>query len=431
MDNQINKVYVETFGCSFNQADSQIMKGLLKEASFEVVDNIDDADLIILNTCYVKTPTQNRIVNKIQSLQKLFPDKKLVIAGCMVEIDQKMLEKIASTCSWIGPHMIKDIAKLVKDTLDGKIIRLFGAKKDIKIELPKSRDNPIIDIAQISEGCAGACSYCCTRFARKKLFSYPIESIVHEVESAVKGGCKEIWLTAQDTGAYGLDIGTSLPKLLDAVCKIEGKFFVRVGMMNPLFIKAIVNELIEIYKNDKIFKFLHLPVQSGSDKVLQLMKRGYKAKDFIEIVEKLRNNIPHLTLSTDIIVGFPGEEDDDFQKTIELIEKARPDVVNISKFGPRPMTVASKMEQINAETINKRAKVLHDFVKEIRLENNRKWLNWFGEILIDEVGAIKNTYVGRNFAYKPIVLKEKVDVGSFVGAKIVDVCGNYLVGKLM
>jgi len=176
----------------------------------------------------------------------------------------------------------------------------------------------------------------------------------------VKDGCTDIWLTSQDNGCYGLDIGSSLPELLNTVSKIQGKFTVRVGMMNPTHTKQIVDELIEAYRNEKIRKFLHLPVQSGSNRVLKAMKRGYVVEDFVEIVEKFRQAFPNLTLSTDIIVGFPSETGEDFQATMELMKKIQPQKVNISKFGSRPKTEAAKMKQLPIEKINERSRKLHE-----------------------------------------------------------------------
>ncbi len=420
----MKKIYVETFGCSFNQADSQIMKGILSKNGYQIVDSPQKSDVIIINTCDVKVPTQESVTYRIQSLQKMFPDKKLIIGGCMTEIDPERLKKIISKNSWIGPHQIKNIVNVVNDTLEGKIIRLVGEKRDIKVILPKIKDNPVIDIIQICEGCSGFCSYCCTRFARGKLFSYPVNLIVNEVKKAVKSGCKEFWITAQDTAAYRFKDFT-LANLLDELNKIEGKFFIRVGMMNPMHVKNIVDELIESYKSEKIFKFLHLPVQSGSNRVLKMMNRGYTVYDFKNIVKKFRKNFPFITVSTDVIVGFPGESNEDFQKTIDLIKEVKPDIVNISKFGARPGTKASKMKQLSKKVINERTKKIVGVVHKIRLYNNKKWLNWEGEVLIDEKGR-KGGMIGRNFAYKPILTEG--ELGSFHKVKINKVHPTFLVG---
>ena len=420
----MKKICILTYGCAANFADSEIMAGLLKEKGFEIVNNPKKCDLIILNTCIVKTPTENRMIHKIKELTKL--GKPLIVAGCMPVVEKNIIEKINPKASLIGPYSIEKVVFAVEKTLKGKKIVLVEEKKLVKTCFPRLRKNPVIHILTISQGCLSNCSYCVVKFARGNLKSYTLEEIVKEAREAIKNGCKEIWITSQDNACYGKDIKTDLSELLNEICKIEGKFFVRVGMMNPFHLKPILSKIIKTYKNPKIFKFLHLPVQSGSNRILKLMKRGYKVKDFLSIVKKFRKEIPELTLSTDIIVGFPTESEKDFEKTLKLIEKVKPDIVNISKFGKRPKTKAGEMEQIDRKTINKRSKIISELVRKISFESNKKWIGWNGEVLIDE---IKNFSEGRNFAYKPILIKEKLKLGSFVNVKIVQVRTNYLLGE--
>lgn len=173
----VSKVFIDTFGCTFNQADSQIMAGNLVENDFEIVNSIDDADVAIINTCYVKQPTENKVTNRIQKLKDQFPELKVIVSGCMVEIDPKKLDKIAPDTSWIGPHQLNKTTNVVKTTLNGETSRECGFSKDTKVGIPKVRFDEFIHIIQICEGCLGACSYCCTRFARGTLNSYPISEI--------------------------------------------------------------------------------------------------------------------------------------------------------------------------------------------------------------------------------------------------------------
>ncbi|MEM5844137.1 MAG: radical SAM protein, partial [Candidatus Aenigmatarchaeota archaeon] len=226
--------------------------------------------------------------------------------------------------------------------------------------------------------------------------------------------------------------GKNLANLLEKICEIEGKFFVRVGMVNPFYTRKILEELIQAYKNEKVFKFLHLPIQSFSESVLEKMRRGYKPKDALEIIEKFYEAFPHLTLSTDIIVGFPSETEQDFQETLKFIEKVKPDIVNISKFGPRPGTEAAKMKQLPQATIKKRSKEAFELVRRISFEKNQRWLNWEGLCLIDEKGAKSKTFIARNFAYKPIVVKsEKNLLGQFKNVRITEAKSNYLIGEII
>jgi MiaB/RimO family radical SAM methylthiotransferase len=223
-------------------------------------------------------------------------------------------------------------------------------------------------------------------------------------------------------GAYGKDSGKNLPELLEKVVKIKGKFFVRIGMMNPNHVKGYIEELIESYHSEKIFKFLHIPIQSGSDRILKKMNRYYKIEDFREIVDSFQKQFPKITLSTDIIAGYPGETKDDFEQTVRLLEQIKPDLVNISKYWSRPNTEASEMEQIDRKTINQRTKILSKLVKKFQKEKNKQWLGWEGEVLIDEQG--NQGMIGRNYVYKPVVTEGKL--GEFKQLRIRNSYTNYL-----
>jgi len=425
------KIYSEVYGCSANRSDYEIMLGLLKSNGFELVDSANKSDINLLVTCTVKTPTANRMIFRIKELTKT--NKPLVVAGCFAKAEPEVVEKLNPNASLIGPNSIDKIVDVAYKTLSGrKSIEINGSVE--KANLPHFRTNPIIDIVEINSGCTSFCSFCETKLARGNLRSYRPDKIRDQIKKAVSEGCKEIWITSQDTSAYGRDIGTNLPELLESITRIEGEFMVRVGMMNPLHFKKVeIEDLIQVYKNEKIFKFLHLCVQSGSNKVLKDMRRGYNVEDFIYYVEKFRKEIPEITLETDIIVGFPTETEEDFEETVKLIKEVRPDVVNISKYSPRPGTAAAKMKQLDPKIVNERSKIMYELTKKIALQNNKsKWLNWEGKVLIDEKGNRENTWMGRNYAYKPIVVESSENLfGKLVDLKVVEVKSNYLIGNLL
>jgi len=414
------KVYLETYGCSANQSDSEIMLGLLKERGYQIVNSPTKSDVNILNTCIVKSPTGNRMKYRIKTLKKI--GKPLIVAGCMSKAEKEVVEKLSPKSSLVGPNSIHVIPETVKRTLNGeKIVSIDDIKKP-KLCLPKIRKNQVIDIVQTSTGCLGNCYYCQVKFAKGELFSYPPELIVKQIKVSLKERVKEIWLTSQDMGAYGKDIGKNLPELLEKVVKIKGKFFVRIGMMNPNHVKKNLEELVEVYQSEKIFKFLHIPIQSGSNRILRKMNRYYKVENFKEIVRAFQKEFPRITLSTDVIAGYPGETEDDFKQTIRLLERVKPDVVNISKYWPRPRTEASEMEQIDRKTINQRTKSLSKLVKKFQKEKNKQWLGWEGEVLIDEKGS--QGMIGRNYAYKSVVTDGKL--GEFKQLRIRNSYTNYL-----
>jgi len=421
------KVYIETFGCTFNQGDSQIMAGLLQENNVKIVPTPEDADVIIINTCYVKHPTEQKVLNRIKKVQGQFLDQKLIVAGCMVEIDQGKLQKAAPAAGWIGPRQIKSTLDVVKSCLDGKSIRMTGHGNDIKSGLPKVRFDPVIHISQICEGCNGKCSYCCTRFARGKLQSYPVEEIKKEVKSAVVDGCVEIQLTAQDTAAYGKDTGKTLSELINEITSIPGDFRLRVGMMCPKSMLGNVGELIDVFMHKNVYKFLHIPIQSGNDGVLTDMNRGHTSAQFKEIISKFREKIPEISIATDVIVGYPTETDDTFEDTLNLIRDVRPNFIHISKYGHRPMAMSSSLPEIEHSTMKKRSKALNELKSGILYENNLKEIGKIHQILITEKGS-KGGYIGRTDFYRPVVV-ENGEIGTFAKVKIEEATSTYLKGS--
>ena len=421
------KIYIDTIGCTFNQADSQIMAGLLKENKGYITDSPEDADVIIMNTCYVKHPTEQKVINKIQRIKKQFPAKKLIISGCMVEIDPIKLEKAAPYASWIGPHKIHSTPEIVKSVLNGEIVRSTGHSNESKVCLPKIRSNPLIHIIQICEGCDGMCSYCCTRFARGKLQSYPSAMIKKEAEQAVSDGCIEIQLTAQDSAAYGKDTGESLSNLMNKISDINGDFRIRVGMMHPKSMMDDVDGIIEAFKGDKFYKFLHIPIQSGNNKVLNDMNRCHTVEEFKDIISRFRKEIPDISISTDIIVGYPTEDDHAFSDTLNLIDDIKPDFLHISKYMHRPGTLSSNLEEIGHETMKKRSKALNDIKTEIALQKNLELVDTHQDVLVTAKGS-KGGYVARTNSYKTVILENAI-LGSFLEVIITKAKSTYLIGK--
>ncbi len=424
-------VYVESYGCAANKYDLEIMLAFLLKAGYKVVRGApESADFLLVNTCGVKKQTEDRVLWRLRSLSRL--NKPLIVTGCLPRINLPAIKRVAPGYSAVlDPHSVDQILfAMRKAELGERNLEFFSEKPKVKANLPKVRVNKFVEIVQIAEGCTGSCAFCCTRFARGKLFSYPKEAIVGRVKEAASGGAKEIWLTAQDTGAYGKDIGTNLVELLEEVCEVEGKFFVRVGMMNPFHVPEMLNSLIQVYKNEKVFKFLHLPLQSGDDKVLELMNRFYSVEDFKNIVYSFRREIPRLTLATDIICGFPGEDEQAFRRSVELIKEIKPDVLNISKFFSRPKTPAEGMEQLPLREVKERSRKMTELFRSICLERNRAWLNWGGEIIVDEKGKC-GSWVGRNFAYKPIAIKSRDKLlGKFLHVKVKAAFPTYLLAEI-
>lgn len=420
------KVWIETYGCSASIADSEMIAGLLKSEGHELVTDVNQSDVNMIVTCSVKDATANRMIYRMKDLSRT--EKPLVIAGCLPKAEPDTVAKYSPKASMLGPDAIDRAVEAVNSSLNGnRLIALQRTGKQ-KVNLPRIRLNPTISIVEIASGCMSDCSFCQTKLAKGKVQSYRIGDIVRQVRNDVRDGCKEIWLTSTDNGAYGKDLKSNLAELVKEVCEIDGDFMVRVGMMNPMYVPFMLEDLIESYRNDKVFKLMHIPVQSGSDKILRLMKRGHNASVFADIVKRFRQEFKQFTIATDIIVGFPGETDSDFQQTIDLLNEVEPDVMNISKFSSRPGTKASEMERVDVKTVKERTRILHEIANKIGYRRNQLWIDWKGKILIDE---IKNNGVqGRNFAYKPVFLHESLLLGSKVDVTVTSAFNHSLAGKL-
>ena len=419
------KIFVEAYGCSASFSDSEMISGLILNGGHTLVDNSSESDLNIIVTCSVKDSTANKMIHRIKSLKT----KPLVVAGCLPKAEKSTVERFSENASLLGPNSLGKTLQVIESTLKGtKQIALEDSDLS-KVGLPKVRLNPVVGIVEIASGCMSECTFCQTKLSKGDLTSYRIGDIVRQVETEINDGCKEVWLTSTDNGCYGFDINTDLPSLIDTVVDIPHEFKVRVGMMNPMYMVRIKDNLIKSFDSDKVYKFLHIPVQSGSNRVLNDMKRGHTVETFRDIVKKARDRFPEFTISTDVIVGFPSETLEDFEKTVELLEDTRPDIVNLSKYSARPGTEAAEWKQIDVLEVKKRSKKIFEIINQISLENNQKWIGWKGEVLFDE--KTEKGIKGRNFAYKSIFVDDSVEIGQTHTVEITNVSLHSLVGKIV
>lgn len=426
----IKNIYIETYGCAANQNNGEIISGLLARNGFIIVNNPKIADIIILNTCIVKGPT----LQKMQSRIKELSNKKLVVTGCMPDVFQKQIRQINPRAILLSSHEIRTIAKIVKNLIENKQTPDSKEKNpEIKLLCPKNRKNPCIGITQISEGCLGNCTFCITRLAKGSLFSYLQEDIIENIENDIEAGCNEIWLTSQDCAAYGLDKKkkSNIISLLKKILKLKHNFFLRIGMSNPNHILPILDNLIECYKDKKMFKFLHIPLQSGSNEILRKMNRYYNAEDFLKIIAEFRKRISNISISTDIIVGFPEETDEDFKKTLEIIEKVKPESLNISRFWPMPRTPASRMKKVPDEVIKKRGISLREVFEKNAAEKNKKFIGKKISVLADEKG-FDNTWICRTNEYKQVIVfsRERI-LGKRINVLVTGATPTYLIGRIV
>ncbi len=401
------RVFIEGHGCSASFADTEILTGLISRAGYEVSDDENDADISVLVTCSVKTVTEQRMFSRIRQLSQ-DRTKKLVVVGCLAKAEPQKILALDPHVSLVAPNSLDQVVPAINSTLSGSQLISLQDSHFVKVGLPRVRKNRTIGIVEIASGCLSSCTFCQVKLVKGTVFSYPEEEILNEVRRLVADGASEIWLTSTDNSAYGRDTKSNLAGLLKQACEIRGEFKIRVGMMNPLLTRRMLGETIAAFKQSKVFKFLHLPVQSGSNFILKCMQRGYSVEDYFSTVDSFRSEIPNLTLSTDVIVGFPGETESDFEESLNMLEISKPDVVNLSRFGAREGTKAATMnEQIRSDVAKERSSRMTIFAKQIALQNNQKWIGWRGDMLVDEVG--NGALIGRNFAYKPCVLKISKD----------------------
>ena len=466
-------VYLKVFGCAHNASDSEIMGGILREQGYRVLTGEsegggegEDADLWLINSCTVKDPSQAAFQNLVQ--RGLASGKRVVLAGCVPQADRKMLEQFKPvpvpadadadssdnaserSSAWhapsvVGVTQIDRIAWVVEETLRGNSVRLLGKKELPSLSLPRMRRDANVEIIPLSTGCLGQCTYCKTRDARGKLGSYALEALVGRVRDVVaEGQVGEIWLTSEDTGAWGLDLGSNIAELLDAIANtLEGSaIMVRLGMTNPPYMLRHLESIARFLRHPNVFSFLHVPVQSGSNAVLERMKREYSREEFERVADYLLKHVPGMTLATDVICGFPTETEADFAETLSLVRKYRFPVLNISQFYPRPGTPAAKMKRLDTRIVKERSRALtrlfHEYLPFAHLQGRQEVAVWLSsERAKDGKSRVGHTkeYVKVIFPHEeaaPLagVALQHLAPGTKVNADIVGVDKFHVVGQL-
>ncbi len=413
------KVYFEAFGCTLNKGESYRMAEKAYEEGFGLAETSDESDCIVISTCTVIETTERKMLKRISELAT--SRKPIIVSGCMAEIQR---EKVLSVVPQAHFLPIDEI-----ETIDEALARSGIERSDSPS--PPAFPPKSVDVAiPIAQGCLGGCTYCVTRLARGELRSRTVEGIREDVRRAVDRGYKEIRMCAQDTAAFGIDEGPSLPDLIDTLGQLPGEFKIRVGMMNPSTLVQIKDDLLDAFNLERVFKFLHLPVQSGSDRMLALMGRGYTCEVFEELVGEFRRAHPDITLSTDIIVGFPTEAENDFQMSYDLIRRIEPDLLNITRFSAREGTSASELDgRVEGCKVKKRSRVLTKLRSEIGKRRNERFIGSTQDVLLTET-VKRGSTVGRTMNYKPVVFKEELPLGTFVQARIIGAEDAYLWGEL-
>ena len=409
------RYFVESYGCTMNFGEGEQLSKKMESLGHTRVNSPDEADIVILNTCTVVDTTEKKMIHRMGELKQ--EGKEIIVTGCMAKVQPKRISIRLPESMIIPPDQY--------DLFSGKVESAFGCAPCT--ETYEFGASAILPIAQ---GCLGNCSYCITRFARGVLKSYQEDELLNEFKSMLDSGVKEILVTAQDTACYGRDIDTDLPTLLRRFLEFEGEYRIRIGMMNPNNLDRILDDLMDVMEDERVYRFLHIPVQSGSNSVLEKMRRHYTVDRFMGIVNRLRERYPDISIATDLITGFPGETERDHEKSIKLIKDLHADTVNITRFSVRPGTDAATMKnQIHGNISKERSTELTETKMSVEGDINSTLIGQRYRALVTENGR-PGTMIARNRNYRPIGIETDIPIGTFIDVEITGSAPTHLVGRI-
>ncbi len=400
-------IWFEGYGCTANQGETIEMRDHANQLGHEIAPNSDLAETVVLGTCTVIESTQNKMERRISELMD--QGKKVIVSGCMATADAKILGSKFPNALLVSPGDIDGL---------GDLIGRGGCK-------PEKQDSPFAAILPISSGCLGRCTYCATLRARGRVTSRSVNDIFFKAQYAIDSGSKELLLTSQDNGAFGADSDTSLELLLSELSHLDGDFRLRVGMLNPMLVAGRSDAMAKAWGDSRTYKFMHLPIQSGSQKILDSMLRDHTLEDFWEVIETFRKYYPEMMIITDIITGFPGETDDDHQQTIDLLNSLLPDLVNLTRFSPRRGTPAARYKKVNSNTIKSRSQELTELRKKLGAKSFKRFVGRKTTVLAVENQKLGSTLC-RDDNYRPIIIKENLPLGEFYDVLITESSWAYL-----
>ena len=406
-----NKIYIKSYGCQMNVYDSNRILDLFKNKNYEKVEDPKDANLVVLNTCHIREKAVQKVYSDIGRINKIKKNKskddyKLVIAGCVAQAEGKEIKKRAPSVDFVvGPQSYHDLPDML-DTSDKIISDEFTQNEKFKNLLYNSAGG-VSEFVSIQEGCDKFCSFCVVPYTRGPEFSRPVNDILIEIEKYVSQGVKEIIFLGQNVNAYhgvGLD-GKSkdLAYLINKVSEVENLSRIRYMTSHPI---DMTDSLIKVHKtNHKLMPFLHLPIQSGSDKILKDMNRKHTVDSYKKIVDKLRNERPDIALSSDFIVGYPNETDRDFEDTMKFIDDVEFVIAYSFMYSQRPGTPAQKKDNVPLADKKARLTAIQSLLKEQQKKFNKSFVGSNMEILFEKKGRYQDQYIGRSIYNQSVFTK--------------------------
>lgn len=432
------KVYIDTLGCPKNFNDSEVASGILENNNHVIVNQPDEADAIIVNTCGFINDAKTESISRIFEMAEYKKDgKKLIVSGCLSErYSEELFEEMPEVDVFLGVNEYEKLPEILDNLNDRRVLKT-GCYSEVLQSAPrKLEDNPYTATIKIAEGCNNVCAYCVIPQIRGKFRSKREEDIIREAEELAAAGCKELILIAQDVTYYGKDLygELRLAKLLKKLCKVDGIHWIRLMYC---YEDRITDELIQVMaEEDKICKYIDIPIQHASDNVLRAMNRRSTSESIRKTVEKLKNAIPDIHIRTTLIVGFPGETEEDYDKLVDFVEAERFARLGVFSYSQEENTKAGEMEnQIDAEIKEERQDGIMRRQLDISLESNREKIGRTLEVLIDEIDE-DGSYIGRTMFDAPeidnsvIFTSDKEHcAGEFAWVAITDAFDYDLVGR--
>ena len=392
-------LFIKSYGCQMNVYDSDRMKDLFINKGYKITNDISKANLTILNTCHIREKAVQKVYSDIGRIKKLKNDKKnmkLVVAGCVAQAEGIEIKKRAPTVDFVvGPqsyHKLPDMINKIEEPLNSDFLQNEKFKNLIYNSSKISSE-----FISIQEGCDKFCSFCVVPYTRGPEFSRPIDDIINETKKYLSNGVKEIILLGQNVNAYhgNSTDGKSrdLSYLINTIAEIDEVKRIRYMTSHPI---DMTDSLIKVHaSNPKLMPFLHLPIQSGSDSIFKKMNRKHTVSDYLKIVDKIRTIRPDIAISSDFIVGFPDETDEDFEKTMKFIEKVNFVIAYSFTYSPRPGTPAQHKDNIDQSIKKARLSALQSLLTEQQLNYNKSFINKDMEVLFEKEGRYKNQFIGR------------------------------------
>jgi len=429
------KIFIKSYGCQMNVYDSNRIVNLFEPKGYSITKNIENADLIVLNTCHIREKAAEKVYSDIgrinQIKRKSKNNFKLVISGCVAQAEGEEIKKRAPSVDYIvGPQSYHKLPLMIEE--DEKYINDDFLQNEKFKNLIFKSSNTVSEFISIQEGCDKFCSFCVVPYTRGSEFSRSIEDIITEINKYVSNGIKEIILLGQNVNAYhgnnkhGKQV--DLAYLIDTISEIEDIKRIRYMTSHPIDMN---DSLIDVHgKNSKLMPFLHLPIQSGSDKILKKMNRKHTVNEYCDIINKLKQKRNDIAISSDFIVGFPGESKDDFEKTIDVVKKIKFTIAYSFMFSPRPGTPAFNMDDINLSEKKHRLKELQSLLKLQQKNYNNSFVNKKMKVLYDRKGRHDNQYIGRSIYNQSVFVKSKNDLkGKILDTNIIRSTDFALEGK--